>query len=151
MAARGLEVIGFDVSRAMLAIARPAHPGIQFEEGLLDELPIGDGTLGGVVCWYSIIYTPPDLLGGAFTELTRVLDGGGYLLIAFQAGGGEPVRRANAHGTELSLTSYRHSVDNVTRHLKDAELEVYASASREPELAHESTPQAFLIARSPQA
>ena len=40
MAERGLDVVGVDVSQAMLAVARTAHPHIKFEEGQLDALPI---------------------------------------------------------------------------------------------------------------
>src|ERR1700735_5498944 len=72
MAERGLDVVGVDVSQAMLAVARTAHPHIKFEEGQLNALPIETGVLAGAVCWYSIIYTPPDRLAEAFGELTRV-------------------------------------------------------------------------------
>jgi len=108
LAMHGLDAVGLDVSAAMLAAARIAHPDIQFEEGQLDDLPIDEGSLGGVVCWYSIIYTPPECLGDVFAELVRVLSRGGYLLLAFQAGSGEPVHRTDAHRTGLSLTGYRH-------------------------------------------
>jgi ubiquinone/menaquinone biosynthesis C-methylase UbiE len=76
LAMRGLDVVGLDVSAAMLSAARIAHPDISFEEGRLDDLPIDEGSLAGVVCWYSIIYTPPECLGDAFTELDRVLSPG---------------------------------------------------------------------------
>jgi ubiquinone/menaquinone biosynthesis C-methylase UbiE len=92
LAAHGLDVVGLDVSPAMVAAAQLAHPDINFEEGRLDDLPIADGSLAGVVCWYSIIYTPPECLGDSFTELERVLTPGGYLLVAFQAGSGEAER-----------------------------------------------------------
>ena len=143
-----LEVIGLDPSPAMLAAARMAHPDIQFEGGQLDDLPIPAASLGGVVCWYSIIYTPPEYLGDAFPELARVLRPGGYLLLAFQAGGGESVLRTDVHGTALSLTSYRHRLGDVTDRLEEAGLSVRATALREPEFDHETTPQAFVIARN---
>lgn len=149
MAAGGLDAVGVDVSPEMLEIARTAHPDIQFEEGRLDELPFGDGALGGAVCWYSIIYTPPHRLCEAFAELTRVLDAGGYLLVAFQAGSGETAQQGKTFGTTHSITAYRHSVDDVTHSLNDAGLQTYATALREPELDHESSAQAFVIARSP--
>jgi ubiquinone/menaquinone biosynthesis C-methylase UbiE len=147
MAARDLDVVGVDVSPAILEIARSAHPDIHFEAGQLDELPFDDGALGGVVCWYSIIYTPPHLLGKAFAELARVLDAAGYLLVAFQAGDGETVQQGETLGIGTFITAYRHRVDDVTRRLGDAGLQVYASAIREPELEHESSAQAFVIAR----
>ena len=147
LASHGLDVVGLDVSTAMLAAARIAHPDIAFEEGRLDHLPIDDGSLAGVVCWYSIISTPPERLEDAFAELGRVVHPGGYLLVAFQAGNGEPVHRTDAYGTALALTNFRHRLRDVTARLEDAGLEVRATALREPEFDHEDTPQAFVIAR----
>lgn len=148
MAERGLDVVGVDVSPAMLAVARTAHPHIKFEEGQLDALPIEAGELAGAVCWYSIIYTPPDRLAEAFRELTRVLIPGGYVLLAFQAEG-EPVHRADAHGTHLPLTSYRHSVQEVAGSLEDTGFKVYATVLRAAELEDETTSQGFVIASRP--
>jgi ubiquinone/menaquinone biosynthesis C-methylase UbiE len=148
LAARGLDVVGVDMSQAMLAVARDAHPDIRFEEGRLTALPFPDGSLGGAVCWYSIIHTPPAHLDEVFAELERVLTGDGHLLLAFQAGDGECVHRADAYGSGIPLTSYRHSPDEVVRSLIAAGLQVHARAVREPELDHESTQQAFILARS---
>jgi len=150
MAERGLDVVGVDVSQAMLAVARTAHPHIGFEEGQLDGLPIETGVLAGAVCWYSIIYTPPDRLAQAFGELARVLMPGGYLLLAFQAEG-EPVHRADAQGTDLPLTSYRHGVQEVAGCLEYTGFKIYATVLRAPELAGEATSQGFVIATSPLA
>ena len=136
------------MSRAMLTAARTAHPHIEFEEGQLDALPIDTGVLAGAVCWYSIIYTPPDRLAQAFGELMRVLIPGGYLLLAFQAEG-EPKHQADAQGTHLPLTSYRHSVEEVRVCLEDLGFEIYATALRAAELEDESTCQGFVIASSP--
>jgi len=147
LAARDIEVVGVDVSRAMLAVARQAHPSIPFEEGRLTALPIPDRSLAGAVCWYSVIYTPPEHLDEVCAELGRVLAPGGHLLVAFQAGTGEPVHRSEAFGTRFPLTSYRHSIDGVVRVLTTAGLQVHARAVREPEFDHESTPQAFVLAR----
>jgi ubiquinone/menaquinone biosynthesis C-methylase UbiE len=132
----------------MLAIARTAHPHIEFQEGQLDALPIDTGVLAGAVCWYSIIYTPPDRLAEAFGELKRVLIPGGSLLLAFQAEG-EPVHRADAQGTKLPLTSYRHHVQQVAGCLEDTGFMVSATVLRAPELEGETTSQGFVIASSP--
>ena len=147
LAAHHLDVVGLDPSPALLAAARMAHPEIEFGAGQLDDLPIESASLAGVVCWYSIIYTPPECLGDAFSEIARVLVPGGHLLLAFQAGQGESVLRANAHGTAFSLTSFRHSVRDVAARLEAAAFSVRTTALREPELEHEATPQAFVIAR----
>jgi SAM-dependent methyltransferase len=149
MAQHGLDVVGVDVSQAMLAAARAAHPHIEFLEGQIDALPIETGTLVGAVCWYSVIYTPPDLLAEAFGELTRVLAPGGYLLLAFQAGSGESVNATQVHGTQLSLLSYRHSVEQVASCLEETGFKIYTTVLRAPELEHEATSQGFIIASSP--
>jgi SAM-dependent methyltransferase len=146
LAGRDLEVVGVDVSPEMLGHARRAHPGIAFEEGRLDQLPLLDGSLDGAVCWYSIIHAPPALLDGIFNELRRTLRPGGVLLIAFQAGQGQARHHPDAHGTGQPLTTFRHAPDDVISRLERAGLAVHASARRQPELAHESTPQAFVIA-----
>ncbi len=147
LASHGLDAFGIDVSPAMLAEAHRAHPDLQFEEGRLDDLPLAAASLAGAVCWYSIIYTPPERLDDVFQELQRVLEPGGHLLIVFQAGDGQPAHRADAHESGLPLTSYRHGIADLTRRLGEAGFEVHASAQRAPELEHESTPQAFVIAR----
>jgi len=148
MAARGLDVVGVDISQAMLSVARSAHPHIKFEEGQLDALPFETGVFGGAVCWYSIIYTPPGRLAEAFAELTRVLMPGGYLLLAFQAED-EPIHRANAHGTHLPLTSYRHSVQDIADRLEDLDFRIYTTVLRAPDLENETTFQGFVIASCP--
>ena len=148
MADHGLDVIGVDVSRAMLAMASTAHPHIEFKEGRLDALPIESGLLAGAVCWYSIIYTPPDRLGESFDELARVLMPGGRLLLAFQTEG-ESLHRDNAYGTHLPLTSYRHGVQQVARCLEDTGFEIDTTVLRAPELEHETTSQGFVMATRP--
>jgi SAM-dependent methyltransferase len=147
LARHGFDVIGVDVSRAMVAHARASHPTVTFEEGRLDSLPIATDSLGGAVCWYSIIHLRPAALDQVFTELARVLAAGGHLLLAFQEGAGDQVRRPDAYGTGLVLTSYRHGVEDVARRLRSAGFDVHATARREAELAHEVTPQAFVLAR----
>lgn len=148
LAAHDLDVVGLDVSGAMVAVARAAHPEITFTLGRLDGLPLKTEVFGGVTSWYSVMYTPPDLLDEAFAEFARVLLSGGYLLLAFQAGSGEAVRRDDAHGTGFSLTSYRHDLREIVRRLESAGFEVLETRQRGPELEHETTPQAFVIARA---
>ncbi|WP_328582721.1 class I SAM-dependent DNA methyltransferase [Streptomyces sp. NBC_00370] len=79
----GLDVFGIDLSPAMVALAREAHPGLRFDEGTMTALDLQDGALGGIVAWYSVIHTPPGELSLIFAEFGRVLAPGGHLLLGF--------------------------------------------------------------------
>ncbi|WP_406100090.1 class I SAM-dependent DNA methyltransferase [Streptomyces sp. NBC_01013] len=89
LAGLGLSVSGVDLSSRMVDIARRGHPGLRFEVGSMDALGYPDGGLGGIVAWWSILHTPPDLLPRLFAEFRRVLTPGGRLLLGFHAGDGE--------------------------------------------------------------
>ncbi len=151
VASHGLDVVGVDLSPAMLAVARAAHPDLRFEEGTLTALPFDDRSLAAAVLWYSIIHTRPEELPEVFAEMARVLEPSGELLVGFQAGGGECVHRVDAYGTGMTLPSYRHSPGSVADAVDTAGFHVHTRVRREPALAHESTPQAFVLAqRRPQ-
>jgi SAM-dependent methyltransferase len=146
LAVRGLDVRGIDISLRMIEAARSAHPHLRFDQGSLGRLPVPDGSLGGAVYWFSIIATPALELPAAWHELGRALSDGGQVLVAFQSGDGEPVVRPDAYGSAETLTLHRHGVDEVTATLRAAGFDVRADIRRQPELEHETTPQAFLIA-----
>jgi SAM-dependent methyltransferase len=141
----GLEPLGIDLSPGMVAEARRRYPHLRFDEASMSELDLADGSLGGIVAWYSIIHTPPELLPGVFAEFHRVLAPGGHLLVAFQAGD-ERVRIEHAYGHTVSVDAYRLSPDQVTDLLSQAGLAVHARVLREPQ-EPEKTQQAYLLAR----
>jgi SAM-dependent methyltransferase len=145
--ARGVAVVGIDLSLGMLEIARRAHPDLPTAVGDLAALPFADRSVDGAVCWYSIIHTEPDRLDVVFGEIARALVAGGHVLLAFQAGSGERVDRTDVQGTPVALTSHRHDPDDVARRLADAGFEVRSCVVRQPELVHETSPQAFVAAR----
>jgi hypothetical protein len=63
-------VFGIDLSPRMLAVARQSYPELRFNLGSMLDLDLPDGTLGGLVAWYSIIHIPDERLGpqaGRFT------------------------------------------------------------------------------------
>ncbi|MCZ7413699.1 class I SAM-dependent methyltransferase [Streptomyces sp. WMMC897] len=89
----GLDAFGLDLSPAMVAHARRAHPGLRFGEARMEALPVADRALGGVLAHYSVIHTPPGELPALLAEQVRVLAPGGLFLVSFFATDGpEPVR-----------------------------------------------------------
>ncbi|MEV8624650.1 class I SAM-dependent methyltransferase [Streptomyces sp. NBC_01268] len=140
----GTDVFGLDLSPGMIAVARESHPELRFEVGSMTALDLADGSLGGVLSWYSTVHLPTAELCDAFAEFRRVLVPGGPLLVAFKAGDGQ-VRLERAYGHEVDLDVYRHPVERVTSLLTDTGFSVTARLVRGPD-PDEATPQGFLLA-----
>lgn len=146
--ARGVNVRGIDLSPAMIATARSAHPELNFAVASMTKLPVGDTSADGAVLWYSIIHTPPSMLTELWAELVRVLKPSAPVLLGFQSGNNEEVSRENAYGSSATLTWYRHQVDDVVESAAKFGLILHTRVSRIAELPHETTPQSFVIFRS---
>ncbi|MFJ9631984.1 class I SAM-dependent methyltransferase [Streptomyces sp. NPDC101175] len=146
LASLGLDVLGIDLSGAMLAIARRENPGLCFRQGSMLELDVPDGALAGVVSWYSSIHTPVDRLPSLFAEFHRVLAPGGHLLLAFQAGD-RPLTLDRPFGHPVRLDFERREPEAMAGLLEAAGFTLRSRTVRaaNPELG-ESSPQAFLTA-----
>ncbi|NEY35657.1 methyltransferase domain-containing protein [Streptomyces sp. PRKS01-65] len=145
LAGLGLRVFGLDLSASMLAVARREHPHLRFEQGSMLELDLPDGSLAGVVSWYSSIHLPAEELPSLFAEFRRVLAPGGHLLLAFQAGDA-PLRLDRPFGRPVGLDFQRRRPERMAGLLQEAGFTLHSRTLREPGEA-ESAPQAFLIAR----
>ncbi|WP_435122473.1 class I SAM-dependent DNA methyltransferase [Amycolatopsis thermoflava] len=147
----GVDAFGIDLSPEMVAVARRTHPGVRFEVGSMTALDLPDGSLGGLVAWYSIIHVPPRTLPAVLAGFRRVLAPGGWLQLAFDVGD-EPVHRDEIGGHRVSLDFHQRRVDEVAALLTGAGFEVRARLERAPDEAGpfpETTPQAFVLARRP--
>lgn len=144
----GVSAFGIDLSPATVAAARRAHPGLRFDEGSMTGLDLADGSLGGVLAWYSTVHTPAELLPVVFAEFHRVLAPGGHLLTAFKAGDRHR-RLEHAHRHDLALDVYWVRPDRVAELLARAGLPVQARLIREP--TEQERPrqgrQAYFLAR----
>lgn len=83
---RGADVVGVDLSDAMVEQARLLHPEIRFLQADMRRLPFEDASLAGVVALYSLIHLAPAEIPAALRELRRVLRPGGALLVSFHCG-----------------------------------------------------------------
>lgn len=146
LASRGLEVVGIDLSPGMVDIARRTHPHLRFEVGTLEELPLPDAALGGLLAWYSLIHTAPDRLATIGAQFARVLRPGAWLLVAFHSGDGQRVDRTRAYGRPVTMTNYRHEPEHVTEVLRGHGFGFHAGFRRVAE-GVETTPQSMLLVR----
>jgi SAM-dependent methyltransferase len=143
----GVDVSGLDLSPEMVAVARRMFPHLRFDVGAMAALDLPDGGLRGLVAWYSVIHTPPELLPGVFAEFHRVLAPGGYLELAFQVG--EGLRHIeHAYGHDVSVDAYLTPPDRIAEQVEAAGFVPRARLVREP-AAHERHAQSYLLFRKP--
>ncbi|XRQ16230.1 class I SAM-dependent DNA methyltransferase, partial [Actinomadura welshii] len=82
----GADAFGIDLSPAMIEIARREHPGARFEVGSMTDLQLDDGSLAGVLAWWSLIYIPDEAVPGVLGQFHRVLRPDGVLAVGFHVG-----------------------------------------------------------------
>ncbi len=111
----------------------------------MTSLHIDDGTVGGIVAWFSVIHIPPEDLPLVFAELSRVLGPAGLILLTFQVGN-ERRHIEQAYGHAVSLDAYRLPPDHIVDLLARAGFVVQARLLRAPE-GMEKTEQAYLMVR----
>ncbi|GAA2087905.1 class I SAM-dependent methyltransferase [Actinomadura alba] len=88
LADRGVDAVGTDLSPGAVAVAREREPGLPFRVADMCDLPAGDGSLAGIVAFYSVIHLPRERVPKALAEFRRALSGEGTLLLAVHVGEG---------------------------------------------------------------
>ncbi|WP_369217873.1 class I SAM-dependent DNA methyltransferase [Streptomyces flavofungini] len=124
----GLDVFGIDLSPVMIDLARKAHPELRFEVGSMDALDLADGSLSGVVSWYSVIHAPAETVASYLAEFRRVLAPGGHLVLAFFEAEGGPLTAFDHKVT----TAYRWPVDELAALAGEAGFTEVGRMLREP-------------------
>ncbi|WP_062981660.1 class I SAM-dependent methyltransferase [Nocardia anaemiae] len=137
----GLDIFGIDLSPELLALARAQYPTIDFAEGSLEHLDIGDATLAGILVWYSIIHLPPERMPAVLAEFHRLLEPGGHALLAF-------FHAPDVEGVEpfdhKVITAYRWSPDRLATLAEQVGFTPTARLIREPDPGERGR-QAYLL------
>ena len=93
LSARGLDVLGIDLSPRCVELARAEQPGCRFEvvdQRAIDPDRIG-GALDGLVSYYSLHDQPKAGVGDTFAAWAGVIRPGGRLLVVAKEGASEGV------------------------------------------------------------
>ncbi|WP_123027113.1 class I SAM-dependent methyltransferase [Mycolicibacterium stellerae] len=137
LAGRHADVVGIDLSPAMVEIARQRAPDLSFTVGSILDLPVADDAWAGAVSLYSIIHLTPSDRTTACREFARVIRPGGWLLLAFHVDSPEFAVGAVNHltswlGQRVELDGYFLDPDDVSAQLEAAGFTVKARLEREP-------------------
>lgn len=148
LAGLGVDVIGIDLSAAMVAQARRHHPALTFFQGDMTSLPLSDGELDGIVCFYALIHLPRRLVPAALYEMHRVLAQGGALLLAVH--GGEGTLHADEMlGLPANLDVTLFSLNELAGLVEDAGFTVVESHERAPYEGEHPTQRLYVSAVRP--
>lgn len=126
----GLDIFGIDLSPHLLELARTQYPTLEFDEGSLEDLDIGDAALAGILVWYSFIHLPPERMPAVLAEFHRVLEPGGQALLAFFHGTDAEYPEPFDHKV---ITAYRWSPDRLAALAEQAGFTPTARLVREPD------------------
>lgn len=82
----GLNTRGIDLVPSFINHARSTYPGIRFDVGSIEHIDTADGSLAGVLSWFSTIHHEPGTITAPLSEFARVLRPGGQLALGFFSG-----------------------------------------------------------------
>ncbi|MET8358946.1 class I SAM-dependent methyltransferase [Micromonospora sp. NPDC005171] len=110
----GVDAMGMDLVPEFIAHARAAHPGVEFQLGSMERLDVADGSIDGILAWYSLIHLPPPELDDVLKEFRRVLVPAGRLVLGvFDA------EEVGAFDHKV-MTAYRWPPDEISERLARA-------------------------------
>jgi SAM-dependent methyltransferase len=141
----GIDAFGIDPSPEMIALARRDHPDVRFELGTMTDLDVADGSLGGVLAFWSVIHVPDHSVPGAFAEFRRVMRRARPLLVRCHVGDEVRHTAEGYSGRSISVESYRRPPAKVAQGLREAGFTIEAELVMRPD---EEVPGAIILARS---
>lgn len=134
----GVDAAGVDPVPEFVESARAKHPDVDYRVGRAEALGVADGSLGGILAWYSLIHAEPDAIDAPLAEFARCIGAGGGLALGFFTG---PELAPFDHAV---TTAYFWPVDRLAARVEAAGFAVEHSEARVDSGAR---PHAALIAR----
>ncbi|WP_394616866.1 class I SAM-dependent DNA methyltransferase [Lentzea sp. JNUCC 0626] len=124
MAALGVDASGIDLSPGMIELARSTHPGLRFEVGSMTEpLP---GGLGGILCWWSLIHVPDELVPVVFGHFREAVAPGGLVQVGFHVGDRTNLKTSGYGGHPMRVNVHLRPPERVAGWLREAGFTVEA-------------------------
>lgn len=129
--AKGLQVIGSDISPRCIETASAYRPEMTFLTMDMSHLRLEDQSIDGIVSYYSIIHTPKRLVPHIIQEFHRVLMNRGKLLLAVKEGDQEGfIEELLGFKTKIYFTHFR--AEEIARLLTENGFDILALEQRGP-------------------
>ncbi|HEY8915881.1 MAG TPA: class I SAM-dependent methyltransferase [Chitinophaga sp.] len=125
------DLVGTDLSPAMVNVARKLSPEIKFETKDLLKIGFPSGHLGSALAFYAIVHFTLDQVRTCFGEINRVLKPGGDFLFSFHVGD-EIVHFDKAHDKEVDIDLFFFKTDDIVALLDETGLNVIDAIERRP-------------------
>jgi SAM-dependent methyltransferase len=149
LAELGADVLGVDISPAMVEVARRLNPGLTFEQGDMLRLQFPEGKFAGIATFYSLIHIDRSRVPRALRELLRVLAPGGRLLAAFHVGRGE-IHREEFLGKIVSFHASFFGIEEMKANLEEAGFLIEETLDRAPYEFEYPSQRAYILGRRPE-
>jgi ubiquinone/menaquinone biosynthesis C-methylase UbiE len=139
----GVDAFGIDLSPGMIDLARRTHPGVRFEVGSMTELDLPDGSVAGLIAWWSLIHIPDEEVPAVFRHFHRVLRPDSPLQIGFHVGDESRFKTEGYGGHPMKVHVHRRRPEQVAEWLRQAGFVIEAQLLTDPD----DKPGAILFAR----
>jgi len=131
LADRGAAILGIDLSWGMLREAHALRPDAVCVQADMRALPLADGSVHGLVAFYSLIHISPAELRSTLRELHRVSAAGGRIAIAVHIGS-ESRHADEMLGEPVNIDFYFFDPDQLVRDLESAGFTIESREERDP-------------------
>ena len=129
----------------MVTIARRDYPHLRFEVGTMTDLDLADGSVAGIVAFWSVIHVPDHAMPGVCEQFRRVLRPQAPLLVGFHVGDDTEHTSEGYTGRAINVDSHHRRPSQVTDWLRDAAFTIEAELVMRPD---DDVPGAVVIARN---
>lgn len=129
----GVDAFGLDLSPAMVELARRDHPGVWFEVGSMTNLDLADGSVAGLLAWWSLIHVPDEEVPEVLGHFRRVLRPGGPLMVGFHEGDDVRLKTEGYGGNPMRVHVHRRPAARVAAWLRDTGFTIEAELRIDPD------------------
>ena len=147
LADQGVDAAGVDLSPKVIEVARRYQPGLKFEVADMRELPAADGSLAGIIAFYSVIHLPAGQVPAALAEFRRVLAPGGMLLIAMHGGAGV-TGSDNWFGRNVQVRASLWSLAELVAATEATDFTIVRQCARQPYPGEHATERLYIWAEA---